>query len=117
MDFRTFRRIGWAAALLGVALACSKATTAQDGSVQMSVTENGFEPDHVTAHKGKPLKLVITRKTDQTCAKDIVIDEYNVHAKLPLNTPVTVEFTPNKTGQLRYGCAMNKMVSGVLTIE
>jgi plastocyanin domain-containing protein len=103
--------------LLAVALACSRPTTAQDGAIQMSVTESGFEPDHIAAKKGKPLKLVITRKTDQTCAKDVVIDEYNIHEKLPLNTPVTIAFTPNKSGQLRYGCAMNKMVSGVLTID
>jgi plastocyanin domain-containing protein len=110
-----------AACVIGLVVAtsgCAQKGTAQtQGAVQMVLTESGFDPDHVTAKKGKPLKLVITRKTDQTCAKEIVIDEYNIHEKLPLNTPVTISFTPDKTGQLRYGCAMNKMVYGVLTIE
>jgi plastocyanin domain-containing protein len=117
MAFQTLKRAGCCIGLLAVALACSQPTTAQDGAIHMSVTTSGFEPSNIKAKKGVPLKLVITRKTDQTCAKEIVIDEYDIHAKLPLNTPVTVAFTPNKSGQLRYGCAMNKMVSGVLTIE
>lgn len=105
--------------LAGVfAHACASGTTAQaGGAIQMSVTDSGFEPDHIKAKKGVPLKLVITRKSEHTCATDIVIDEYDIHAKLPLNTPVTVAFTPNKSGELRYGCAMNKMVSGTLTID
>ena len=105
--------------LAGVfAHACASGTTAQaGGAIQMSVTDSGFEPDHIKAKKGVPLKLVITRKSEHTCATDLVIDEYDIHAKLPLNTPVTVAFTPNKSGELRYGCAMNKMVSGTLTID
>ena len=84
---------------------------------EIAVTRSGFEPGTFTVPANTPVTLVFTRKTDQTCAKEIVIDEYNIHEKLPLNTPVTVAFTPNKSGQLRYGCAMNKMVSGVLTID
>jgi plastocyanin domain-containing protein len=117
MAFEILKRAGCGVLLLGVALACSQPTTAQDGAIHISLTESGFEPDHIKAKKGVPLKLVITRKTDQTCAKEIVIDEYKIREKLPLNTPVTITFTPDKTGQLRYGCAMNKMVSGVLTVE
>jgi plastocyanin domain-containing protein len=63
------------------------------------------------------VKLVITRKTDATCAKAIVIDEYKVHADLPLDKAVTVAFTPEKSGQIKYGCAMDKMISGTMTIE
>ena len=95
----------------------SQPTQAQDGTITMQVTEAGFVPDHLKVKKGQPVKLLITRKTDQTCAKEIVIDENNVHAKLPLNQAVTVAFTPTKSGELKYGCGMNKMVSGVLTVD
>jgi plastocyanin domain-containing protein len=101
-----------------LAAACgSQPTQAQGGTIAMQVTEAGFVPDHLKVKKGQPVKLLITRKTDQTCAKEIVIDEYNVHAQLPLNKAVTVAFTPTKSGELKYGCGMNKMVSGVLTVE
>ena len=36
---------------------------------------------------------------------------------LPLNERVLVRFTPDKSGELRYGCAMGQMISGVLTVE
>ena len=63
------------------------------------------------------MKLTITRVSDATCATEIVIDEYGVNTKLPLNEAVSVTFTPKATGQLKYGCAMNKMIGGVIRIE
>ena len=83
----------------------------------MKVTERGFEPQRVTVKKDQPVKLVLTRTTDKTCATEIVIDEHHVKAALPLNKPVTVRFTPKKTGELKYGCAMDKMVGGVIFVE
>jgi plastocyanin domain-containing protein len=83
----------------------------------MKVTDKGFEPASATVKKGKPVTLIITRMTDKTCATDIVIDEYDIKTKLPLNKPVTVSFTPKKAGELKYGCAMNKMIGGVLSVQ
>jgi len=45
------------------------------------------------------------------------LDEYGIKATLPLNKPVTVNFTPKKAGELKYGCAMNKMIGGVLSVQ
>jgi plastocyanin domain-containing protein len=115
MSINTFAfvvSLGLGLGLAGGALAAPKAKP-----IEMAVTEKGFEPAAVTVKKGEPVTLVITRKTDATCAKEIVIDEHKVNTKLPLNKPVTVTFTPSKSGQLKYGCAMNKMVGGVLTVE
>jgi plastocyanin domain-containing protein len=84
--------------------------------VEMSVTEKGFEPQNIRVKKGELVTLIITRKTDTTCATEIVIDEHKIKTPLPLNKAVTVTFTPSKTGTLKYGCAMNKMIGGVITI-
>ena len=86
-------------------------------TVEMKVTDKGFEPASLTVKKGEPVTLVITRTTDKTCATDIVIDEHNIKTPLPLNKPVTVAFTPKKAGDLKYGCAMNKMIGGVLSVQ
>jgi plastocyanin domain-containing protein len=93
------------------------AVTAADGTVTLTVTESGFEPTPVKVKAGQPLTLVVTRKTDATCATEIVVKDYGIHEKLPLGTPVTIRFTPEKTGELKYGCAMDQMVSGVLLVE
>jgi len=87
------------------------------GSILMAVTENGFEPSELKVKQGEPVTLLITRKTDATCAKAIVIDEYSIHTELPLNKQVAVSFTPLKSGRIKYGCAMDKMISGVLIID
>lgn len=105
------------ALLLTTACGTQPTQAQKDGTIEMQVTEAGFVPDHLKVKKGQPVKLMITRKTDQTCAKEIVIDEYNVKTELPLNKAVAVTFTPTKSGELKYGCGMNKMVSGVLTVE
>ncbi|MFB1482918.1 cupredoxin domain-containing protein [Corallococcus sp. RDP092CA] len=85
--------------------------------VDLAVTEKGFEPSPVQLKKGEPVKLVVTRKTDLTCATELVMDEYKIDAKLPLNTPVDITFTPNQSGTLRYGCAMGKMIAGTFVVD
>lgn len=85
--------------------------------VDLAVTEKGFEPSPVPLKKGEPVKLVVTRKTDLTCATELVMDEYKIDAKLPLNEPVEIAFTPHQSGTLRYGCAMGKMIAGTLVVD
>jgi plastocyanin domain-containing protein len=106
---------------LAAATLFGAATTAVAGgaprTVEISVTENGFEPTPISVKKGEPLKLVITRKTDKTCAKAVVFDDPKIKKTLPLNEAVEITFTPSKTGELKYGCAMGKMVEGVLKVE
>lgn len=107
--------------ILAAALAAGAAAPAfaapKGQTIDMKVTDKGFEPAALKVKKGEAITLVITRTTDATCAKEIVIDEHAINAKLPLNKPVKVTFTPNKSGDLKYGCAMGKMIGGVLSVE
>jgi plastocyanin domain-containing protein len=84
--------------------------------VQLSVTSDGFQPAEIKTKAGQPLRLVITRTTDRTCAKEVVIKDLGVSKPLPLNEPVAVEITPKKNGQLRYACSMD-MIAGVIVVE
>jgi plastocyanin domain-containing protein len=83
---------------------------------ELQVTGEGFVPSNIKVKQGQPVRLVVTRKTDRTCATEIVIRDLKINKKLPLNQPVTVDFTPSKSGQLRYACGMD-MVSGVIVVE
>jgi plastocyanin domain-containing protein len=93
-------------------------TAPADGvrTVELTVTSKGFEPANVKVKAGSPVRLVVTRKTDQTCAKEIVMADLGIHQPLPLDTPVTVEFTPGESGTLRYACGMDH-VSGMVTVQ
>lgn len=85
--------------------------------IALTVTEKGYEPSPVKLKKDEPVKLTLTRKTEQTCATEIVLKEYGINVPLPLNKPVEVAFTPKKSGTLKYGCAMGMMISGVFLVE
>ena len=85
--------------------------------VDFKVTEEGFEPATVSVKKGQPLVMRVTRTTDKTCATELLIAETEINVPLPLNQVVEVRYTPNKSGQIHYGCGMGMMVSGVLVVE
>lgn len=91
--------------------------TLKDGvrTFEMAVTEDGFEPSRVKVKKGEKVRFVVTRKTDRTCAKEIVIKDAGINQPLPLGQPVTVEFSAGKSGEIRYACGMDH-VSGVVFI-
>jgi plastocyanin domain-containing protein len=109
-------QLGLLLALAASVLACGdKAPLANE--VAMTVTDKGFEPQNLRVSEGKPVVLTITRTSDSSCATEIVLEDYGVNTKLPLNEPVVVRFTPKKTGELKYGCAMQKMIGGVITVE
>ncbi|HEX8826426.1 MAG TPA: cupredoxin domain-containing protein [Archangium sp.] len=99
------------------AAAAQPAKPGEPRTIALSVTEKGYEPSPITLKQGEPVKLVLTRTTEHTCANEIVLDEYGINTALPLNQPVEVAFTPTKTGKLVYGCAMGKMISGVFMVD
>lgn len=102
--------------LLCLAFAAPARAADKPRVIQMTVTSDGFVPDEVKVKAGEPVQLVITRKTDKTCATEIVIKEYGINQKLPLDQAVTVSFTPKKAGKVRYACGMD-MIAGQLVVE
>ena len=84
--------------------------------VEIAVTSDGFTPARVRAKAGEPLTLVVTRKIDKTCAKEIVIKDYGVNQPLALNEPVEVKITPAKAGKVRFACGMD-MIAGEIAVE
>jgi plastocyanin len=91
--------------------------TVKDGIriVEVAVTDDGFAPSKIRARKGEKVRFVVTRKTDSTCAKEIVIEDQGIDRPLPLGEAVIVEFTPTKSGEIRYACGMGH-VSGIVFI-
>jgi plastocyanin domain-containing protein len=103
----------------GAAAPAAQADGAPTGvrRVELKVTAAGYEPSPLTLRQGQPVELTVTRTSDETCATELVLDEHAINVKLPLNEPVKVAFTPAKAGELRYGCAMDKMVAGTFRVE
>jgi plastocyanin domain-containing protein len=84
--------------------------------VKLEVTSEGFVPATVKVRAGRPVKLVVTRKVERTCATEIVISELKIQKPLPVGVPVEVTLTPKKPGAVRFACAMD-MIAGTLIVE
>jgi len=106
------------ATLLSALLAVSPALAAspKGRTIDLAVTEKGFEPTKMEVKKGEPVHLMVTRKTDKTCATELVIKDADLRKKLPLNEAVAFEFTPKKGGEIKYVCGMG-MLEGVLLVQ
>ena len=83
---------------------------------ELQVTEDGFVPARLKVNQGETVRLVVTRKTDGTCAKEIVIKDSGINAPLPLEKTVTVEFKAKRAGEIRFACGMDH-VSGVVFVK
>lgn len=104
-------------ALLASATPGSAASREGSGRrIQVAVTSKGFEPASIPVKVGQRVVLVITRKTDRTCAKEIVIADRKIRKVLPLNRPVEIHFVAEKPGSVRFACGMD-MVGGRLVVE
>lgn len=94
----------------------AKATPAER-EIVLKVTAKGYEPSPLKLKKGEPVHLRVTRTTDRTCATEFVLDEHKLDVPLPLDQEVSIRFTPGKAGTLKYGCGMDKMISGSFVVE
>lgn len=108
-------------ALPAAALAADKPATpaaAQKTSVRhldVKVTASGFEPKDLKLKKGEPTEITFTRVAEGTCITAVVGLTKN-KIDLPLNKPVTVTLTPEKTGTIPFSCPMG-MGDGKVVVE
>ena len=96
--------------------ASASTTKPREQKIAIAVTSNGFEPATIKVKAGEPVRLVVTRKVERTCATAIVLKDFGIQRSLPLNKPVDVRFTPKKAGSVRYACAMD-MIAGQLIVN
>ena len=101
---------------IGLSSCGSKSTTEAGQRVSIQVTEQGFEPAVVNVKAGQPVTMLVKRTTDHTCATEVVMKEHNINQPLPLNQEVEITFTPTKSGDLVYACAMD-MYKGTVHVE
>lgn len=82
----------------------------------LAVTDSGFTPATITIPAGEPVTIVVTRKTDQTCAKEIVFPAQGIRKALPLNEAVEIALPASPKGEFQYVCGMD-MVKGTVIAQ
>lgn len=85
-------------------------------SIEIVVSENGFEPSTIKLKRDIPARLTFVRKVEETCATEVVIADFGITRDLPLNKSVVIEFTPNKAGEFSFACDM-KMIGGKIVVR
>lgn len=83
--------------------------------IQVQVTEKGFEPAEIHVKNGSHVILKVTRKTDATCATDVVIKERKINQELPLNKEVVVDVGVVKSGETKFACSMDMIVGYIIS--
>lgn len=89
------------------------AGAAESKTVNVAVTENGFEPSSVDVKAGTDVTLKVTRKTDTTCATQLQVGSKKEKVDLPLNKAVSVKVGKVEKGEIRFACGMD-MLSGLI---
>lgn len=78
--------------------------------------EGGYSPEVISIPKGKTTKVTFIRKDPSSCLEEVVLGDFRVRKHLPLNQPVTVELTPQQSGEFGYACGMN-MYHGKIIVK
>ncbi len=97
--------------------AVPKGQTQGPRHVKVVVNEKGFEPAQIDAKAGEKLVLDVTRTTDATCARRILVPDQKVDAEMPLNQQVEVAVDATKPGTIKFGCQMDLMMHGAIVVK
>ncbi len=82
--------------------------------VHMRQTSRGYSPNSFTIQKGIPVRWIVTSEDQYSCASSIISAQIGVRKSLQLGEN-TIEFTPEKTGSIRFSCSMG-MYNGSFTV-
>ena len=85
-------------------------------TVSIVLSEKGYDPPSIKLRRDVPARLIFTRKSEATCGTEVELPELNIRRELPLNQPVAIEFTPQKSGEITFACGMN-MLKGKLIVR
>jgi plastocyanin domain-containing protein len=95
----------------------TRVAVSASGAQEVAVTvKGGYTPDVIVVKKGRPVRLTFTRQESSSCSEKVLFPDFNQSAMLPEGEQVTLEFTPEKTGEYGFQCQMG-MLRGKLIVE
>ncbi len=95
----------------------TRASAGAGGMQEVAVTvKGGYTPDIIVVKAGQPVRLRFTRQESSACTETVLFPDFNKSAKLPEGQEVSVELTPDKTGEFGFQCQMG-MIRGKLIAE
>jgi plastocyanin domain-containing protein len=86
--------------------ASAQKTRGGSQSARVEITRYGYEPVSIALRKGIPARITFVRRTNDTCATEVLFPDYGINRNLPLDQAVVISFTPRKTGEFAFTCGM-----------
>lgn len=78
--------------------------------------EGGYSPSTIVIRKGNKTTINFTRTDPSTCLEEVVLSDFKIRKYLPLKEKVSIEITPQKTGEFGFECGMG-MFHGKLIVK
>jgi plastocyanin domain-containing protein len=119
MEVEMLKRVVLIGCITAFAAGCAQESKQGAGGsprFALAVTDSGFTPATITIPAGQPVTIVVTRKTDQTCAKEIVFPAQGIRKALPLNEEVEIALPASPKGETQYVCGMD-MLKGTVVAQ
>lgn len=107
---------GDAAATAPPSAATAVSTVAVEGGAIDIQVGSEFAPATIVAKAGEPLTLRFHRGKEASCGDEVIFPALNQTHKLGENQVTTVQFTPEKAGELAFTCGMN-MMKGKIVVQ
>ena len=92
--------------LLTTSVSAQKQRGAKSQSARVEITRYGYEPVSFSLRKGVPARITFVRKTNDTCATEVLFPDYGINRALPLDQAVVISLTPKRTGEFTFTCGM-----------
>jgi len=84
--------------------------------INMEVLASGYSPNSFVLKKGIPVKWNVNVKQLTGCNSELVMGDYNIDVRLKQGLNV-IEFTPDKTGTIRFSCGMGMLRGSFVVTE
>ena len=97
-------------------LAHDTALPAVTNSATIRVEHGIYDPNIITAMRGKPVVLTFIRLDEAPCAEFVVFDKLDIHQQLPLKKPTVITIEAAQPGRYDFTCQM-AMYKGQLIIQ
>lgn len=69
--------------------------------------EGGYNPEVISIPRGVKTKINFLRTDSSDCLSEVILSDFKIKKELPLNQKVSIEITPQKSGEFKFSCGMN----------
>ena len=77
--------------------------------IYVLVDDAGFSPSEIPLKVGESAEIIVMRRSNATCAKEIMVPDLDVRLTLPLEESVRFAVKPTKAGRIHFTCGQGHL--------